>query len=122
MHQNIVGVNPQYVIKVTISIVNCLQSLNEKCNIIHGDVKPRNFVATRDNEYYTAIDLDNVSIIKKESAGKKRISSAFLPPEQANVEHSIRLSGKIHVDIVDGVDNADRLRAAWKDFVEKTKL
>ena len=89
-HQNIAGVNPQHVLKVAISIAKCLQFLNEKCNIMHGDVKPRNFIASRN--------------------------------EQAKVEHSIRLSGKIHVDRVDGVDNADRLRAAWKDFVEKTKL
>ena len=90
LHQNIACVNLQHVLKVAISIAKCLQFLNEKCNIMHGDVKPRNFIASCN--------------------------------EQAKVEHSIRLSGKIHVDRVDGVDNADRLRAAWKDFVEKTKL
>ena len=51
LHQNIAGANPQYVIKVAISIAKCRQFLDEKCNIMYGDVKPRNFIAFRDDEY-----------------------------------------------------------------------
>jgi serine/threonine protein kinase len=94
-HQNIAGKDPFSVILIAKEIARCLQFLNEKCGIIHGDVKARNFVLRGVGLLgFAAIDLDNsASIVKGETVGKKRTSSGCLPPEQASVEEFRRSSG-----------------------------
>ncbi|KAL3918524.1 MAG: hypothetical protein SGILL_004196, partial [Bacillariaceae sp.] len=86
-HQNVAGKDLLTVTAIAKEIALCLKFLNEKCRIIHGDVKARNFVAKGVGRIgFAAIDLDNASSIGRESAGQKRTSSGYLPPEQAAVE------------------------------------
>jgi len=43
--QNIAGKDVHAVRSIAIQIAKCLQFLNEECNVMHGDVKARNFVS-----------------------------------------------------------------------------
>ncbi|KAG7343441.1 ankyrin repeat domain protein [Nitzschia inconspicua] len=86
-HQNIAGKDLLTVTTIAKEIALCLKYLNEKCGIIHGDVKARNFVAKGVGFIgFAAIDLDNASTIGREHAGMKQTSSGYLPPEQAAIE------------------------------------
>lgn len=86
-HRNVAGTNLHLALDIAISVAECLQYLNEKCNVMHGDVKSRNFVDTGFN--YAAIDLDAAAQIGAAGeaglAGRKKTSSGYLPPEQAAV-------------------------------------
>ena len=72
---------------IAIQIAKCLQFLNETCEVMHGDVKARNFVSRGEGVGYTVIDFDNAALIGLEEAGQKRTSSGYLPPEQAAIEY-----------------------------------
>ena len=89
-HQNIAGKDILLVRSIAIDIAKCLQFLNEKCKVMHGDVKARNFVSRGEGLGYAAIDFDNAAIIGSEKAGQKQTSSGYLPPEQAVVEYHMR--------------------------------
>ncbi|CAB9507236.1 Ankyrin Repeat [Seminavis robusta] len=90
-HHNIAGRNLPMVLSIATCIAECLQYLNEKCQVVHGDVKARNFVSLGVGAGFAAIDLDNAASIEDcEAVGKKRTSSGYLPPEQARVEASLR--------------------------------
>ena len=88
-HKNIAGKAIFMVRFIAIQIAKCLQFLNEECNVMHGDVKARNFVSRGEGVGYAAIDLDNAASIdvNGEEAGQKQTSSGYLPPEQAAVEY-----------------------------------
>jgi len=62
---------------IAIQIAKCLQFLNDECEVMHGDVKARNFVSGSEGVGYAAIDLDNAALIDKENAGQKRTSSGM---------------------------------------------
>lgn len=90
-HQNIAGKDLGAVVSTAKDLAQCLRFLNEKCGVMHGDVKARNFVARGVGLGFATIDLDNAaSIVDGEAAGQKRTSSGYLPPEQAAVELSLR--------------------------------
>jgi len=76
-HKNIAGKDVHAVRYIAIQIAKCLQFLNEECNVMHGDVKARNFVSGSEGVGYAAIDLDNAALIDKENAGQKRTSSGM---------------------------------------------
>lgn len=85
-HQNIAGKDLLVVASIAKEIALCLKFLNEKCGVCHGDVKARNFVARGVGLVgFAAIDMDNSSLIGRETVGKKRTSTGYLPPEQAAV-------------------------------------
>eukprot|EP00536_Pseudo-nitzschia_multiseries_P013608 jgi/Psemu1/327242/estExt_fgenesh1_pg.C_5930008 len=85
-HQNIAGKDLLVVTSIAKEIALCLKFLNETCGVCHGDVKARNFVARGVGLIgFAAIDMDNSSMIGRETVGKKRTSSGYLPPEQAAV-------------------------------------
>jgi len=85
-HQNIAGKDILVVTSIAKEIALCLKFLNETCGVCHGDVKARNFVARGVGLVgFAAIDMDNSSMIGRETVGKKRTSSGYLPPEQAAV-------------------------------------
>jgi len=85
-HQNIAGKDLLVVTSIAKEIALCLKFLNETCRVCHGDVKARNFVARGVGLIgFAAIDMDNSSMIGRETVGKKRTSSGYLPPEQAAV-------------------------------------
>jgi len=73
-------------------VAKCLQEMHDK-NVMHGDVKHRNFVMVGIEEASTAvtrpvaaIDLDAAAKIDgNELAGAKPTSSGCLPPEQAAI-------------------------------------
>jgi len=89
-HKNIAGKDVHAVRSIAIQIAKCLQFLNEECNVMHGDVKARNFVSRGEGVGYAAIDFDNSALMSSEEAGQKRTSSGYLPPEQAAVEYYLR--------------------------------
>jgi serine/threonine protein kinase len=97
-HQNVAGKDLFAVTSIAKEIALCLKFLNETCGIIHGDVKARNFVARGVGLVgFAAIDLDNAAFIESETAGQKRTSSGYLPPEQAAVEVFDRSQGATDV-------------------------
>ena len=91
-HKNIAGKDALMVRSIAIQIAKCLQFLNEECNVMHGDVKARNFVSRGEGVGYAAIDLDKAASTDEngEEAGQKQTSSGYLPPEQAAVEYHLR--------------------------------
>jgi serine/threonine protein kinase len=127
-HQNIAGQDPFSVISIAKEIARCLQFLNERCGIIHGDVKARNFVSRGVGLVgFAAIDLDNAAaIVEGEMAGKKRTSSGYLPPEQASVEEFRRFGGLITPKdnlSIDYIKNELILKAMLaQDWPEVTRL
>jgi len=90
--QNIASKDVHAVRSIAIQIAKCLQFLNEECNVMHGDVKARNFVSRGEGVGYAAIDLDKAASTDEngEEAGQKQTSSGYLPPEQAAVEYHLR--------------------------------
>ena len=89
--QNIASKDVHAVRSIAIQIAKCLKFFNETCEVIHGDVKARNFVSRGEGVGYAAIDLDNAALIGIEDAVQKRTSSGYLPPEQAAVEYQFRI-------------------------------
>ena len=63
---------------------------------IHGDVKPRNFVMVKGDDY-AAIDLDAAAFLDEE-VGQKETSSGCLPPEQARVVYHRNIHGREAAD------------------------
>jgi serine/threonine protein kinase len=85
-HQNIAGKDLLVVASIAKEIALCLKFLNENCGVCHGDVKARTFVARGVGLVgFAAIDMDNSSLIGRETVGKKRTSTGYLPPEQAAI-------------------------------------
>ena len=91
-HSNMAGKNLVKVRNVATCITEVLGGITD-AGVIHGDVKPRNFVMMK-NGNYAAIDLDAAVVLNGESeAGQKKTSSGCLPPEQARVEYHRRIHG-----------------------------
>ena len=90
-HSNMAGTDSLKVRQVATNIARCLQIMHHE-GVIHGDVKPRNFVMVQDGNY-AAIDLDAAALLGKEKVGQKQTSSGCLPPEQARIEQYRRVHG-----------------------------
>jgi serine/threonine protein kinase len=91
-HSRFAGRDRTEVIKILAQVVDHLQYLNEGCNRLHGDLKPRNLIQleiTADNGVtvlvWVLIDLDASCEIGS-PAGQKITSSAYYPPEMARQE------------------------------------
>ena len=103
-HSNIAGVNVARVTDILAGIAERLQQMAE-LNVMHGDVKGRNFVLMAESQEWAAIDLDAATnlvhrdahgkIVPPGKAGLKPTSSGFLPPEQAKVVLEWRLAGHV---------------------------
>jgi len=100
-HHDIAGKDLLVVASIAKEIALCLKFLNESCGVCHGDVKARNFIARGVGLVgFAVIDMDNSSLIGRETVGKKRTSSGYLPPEQAAVvafERSNSTSSSTHL-------------------------
>jgi serine/threonine protein kinase len=104
-HKNIAGKNVHAVRSIAIQIAGCLKFLNETCEVMHGDVKARNFVSRGEGVGYAAIDFDNAASIG-EYAGQKTTSSGYLPPEQAAVEYKKKI-GQVATERVEASPQYD---------------
>jgi serine/threonine protein kinase len=97
-HQDIAGKNLVSVCQIALSIAKVLRFLNETCHILHGDVKPRNFIVWKTGGQCVAIDLDNsrdISNLDDTGGNAKETSSGYLPPEHAVLLCAQRTTGKM---------------------------
>ena len=80
---------------VATRITHVLEGITD-AKAIHGDVKPRNFVMVKGDDY-AAIDLDAAAFLDEE-VGQKETSSGCLPPEQARVVYHRNIHGREAAD------------------------
>lgn len=85
-HGNVAGKSPYEVLGIAVKLAECLRFVGDECNMMHGDVKSRNFVDRGKGFGLAIIDLDAAAEINGTNlAGQKVTSSGCLPPEQAAV-------------------------------------
>ena len=132
-HGRVASHDVDQVIRIATSIARCLQDLNEgngteRLKVMHGDVKPRNFVrvVNKRETAFRAIDFDASSSIPEADQSeyrkyRKTTSIAFLPPEQAaqvlqrrlQAENAESASEKLRVIEAEVSRLQDELIAAW---------
>jgi hypothetical protein len=91
-HARVAGRDLRGVVEIARQVAGHLRYLNEECNRLHGDIKPRNVVKITHGMKTTwvLIDLDASCTIGT-PAGLKKTSSSCYPPEMAR--HELMASG-----------------------------
>ena len=86
-HSRVAGRERNDVVEIARQVAGHLRYLNEECNRLHGDIKPRNVVKITHGTKTTwvLIDLDASCTIGT-PAGLKKTSSSCYPPEMVRCD------------------------------------
>ena len=102
--ENIAGKNQKEIVNIANSLAESLKHIHsDGKNLIHCDVKPRNFV--RFGKHWKLIDLDAAKKMGSRITNSNKFSSGYIPPEMArllwthNVKDQVQIRRNVEIDL-----------------------